>query len=576
MRTVSNFDQLPVPFRAVATDIGTGEMVVLDHGDLGRALRASMAIPTMFTAVEMDGRLLVDGGISNNVPVDVVRAMGADVVIAIDIGSPLLAPDKVGRSFLTILNQTTGLMTRANMAPRLASADVVITPDVAGFGMLQFDRGKEIIAKGEEEARKLVERLKPYALSEEEYRQWKAARHRVPDPIPMVTSVRIVGNQRVDARVLAPLVRMKAGTPFSPEKARDDLSRIFGLGDFETVDVALIADGDGAAVEYRLREKPWGPTYLRAGLGFESNGQGDNNLSLLAMVNKTRINAMGAEWKTEIQFGSTSIASTGFYQPLGFRGGWFVEPLFLYKRFDVPYYVDGEPVANFEVRQEEARIDLGHQFGRYGELRLGADWSFATPRRESGVIPPELDLVEGDTLNRAGAVLVGTVDRLDSGTVPRHGGLLRLTAFRGLESMGSDDTYTRIELNSNEFWTRGRHTLFGGLNGGVSPGGDLPLYDQFTLGGLFSLSGYASRELRGDNYGLLRLGYYYRFGKNVYVGGFLEGANVALLPEDLLEEPVYTATAMLAYDSAFGPFYLGFGSAGSGHTQFYARLGRQF
>lgn len=580
VRGVDNFDDLTVPFRAVATDIATGSKVVLSHGDFARALRASMAIPTVFSAVEIDGKLLVDGGVSDNVPVDVVRAMGADVVIAIDIGAPLLAGPEAGRSFLTILNQTMGLITRANMAPQLAAADLVITPDVASYGTLQFSAGREIIAKGEAEARSLADRLRPYALSAEEYQAWKLSRRRERNPIPSITAVRVEGNQRVDSRVLAAQVHVQPGAPYSADAARDDLSRIFGLGDFETADAELVQDGDGhesAALVYRVREKPWGPTYLRAGIAFEANGQGAIDFGLLASVNRTRINALGAEWKTEVEFGSNAFLGTSFYQPLSFSRGWFVEPGFSYQRRDVPLYVERDRIAEFDVREAATRLDLGYAFGRYGELRLGLVDALVEPRRHTGTVPEEYEYLVGETFQRVGLAFAGVADRLDSATLPKNGSYTRLTAFYSLPDLGADDAYTKIGLKASRYGTRGRHTVFGVLDAGVSPGGEnLPVYDQFVLGGFFSLSAYERGELRGDNFGLLRFGYYYRFGKVLHVGGFLEAARVAALPEDVLQNPVLSATAMMIADTAFGPLYLAFSGAEEGRRELYVIFGRHF
>lgn len=577
VRTVQDFDDLPIPFRAVATDIATGQKVVLDHGDLARALRASMAIPTVFSAVEMDGKLLVDGGISDNVPVDVVRAMGADVVIAIDIGSPLLAGADVGRSFLTILNQTLGLITRANMAPQLAAADLVLTPDVAMYGTLEFSAGHEIIAKGDAEARKFAEQLRPYALSEADYLAWKQSRHRERDPIPTVTAIRIEGNERVDARVLAAQMRLAPGEPFSSEGARGDLSRIFGLGDFETADAELVPDGEGTALVYRVREKPWGPTFLRLGLAFDANGQGENNLSLLASVNRTRINKLGAEWRTELQLGPEGIVSTSFYQPLAFSRGWFIEPTVAYERLSVPLYVDRERVADLEVRQEDLRFDLGYAFGQFAELRLGIDRAWVAARRSSGVVPEELEYVVGENFNRAGLALSGIVDRLDSATLPKNGSYIQLTGYQSFEELGADDDYTKLELKASRYWTKTRHTLFGAVKGGISPGDtDLPIYDQFWLGGFQSLSAFERGELRGDNFALLRLGYYYRLGKVLHIGGFAEAARVASLPKDVLEDPVLTGTVMLVADTAFGPAYFAYSVAEEGRRELYLVFGRRF
>jgi NTE family protein len=576
VRTVRDFDELPVPFRAVATDIGNGQMVVLDHGDLSIALRASMAIPTAFAAVEVDGRLLVDGGITNNVPVDVVRAMGADVVIAIDIGSPLFGAEEAGRSYLKILGQTLGMITRSNMEPRLAAADLVITPPVADYGTMQFAKAAEIVAAGEAEARRLADQLRPYALSEEDYLAWKASRHREPDPIPVVTAVRFEGNRRVDSRVLAEQIRLAPGAPYSPEAANDDLARLFGLGDFESIDVDLEPEGDGAAVVYRMREKPWGPTYLRVGLGFEANLEGSNSLSLLAGINWTRLNALGAEWKTDAQLGSETVIQSGFYQPLSFRTGWFFEPSARYQRRQLPLFEEGVRIAELDVQHNFFRLDLGYLFGRYGEVRLGVERSFIDASRESGDVPDGLEPFLGRTIDRGGIAFTGVVDQLDNARLPKHGGFASLTAFQGLESLGAEEEYTRIELNTARYWTREKNTWFGQLDGGVSPDSVLPVYDRFLLGGLFSLSGFETGELSGDNYGVVRAGYYRSLTRRFHVGGYGEAARVGDEPDDLLENPVLTITGLIVADTPVGPLYFGLASAEGGRHSIYIQYGRLF
>lgn len=576
VRTIRDFDQLPIPFRAVATDIATGEMVVLGSGDLARALRASMAIPSVFTPVEIDGRLLVDGGVTDNVPVDVVRAMGADVVIAIDIGAQFAEDEEVGRSLLAILGQTNRMITRGNMIARLAAADIVVTPDISGIGTLEFHRGREIIARGEAEARRMTDLLARYALDEGEYERWKSARRREPDPLPIVTRVEIEGNQRVDRRALATQIRLRAGAPFSAETAREDLSRLFGLGDFETVDVAIEPEGDEVAVVYQVREKSWGPTYLRFGLGFRADLEGESDLSVLAQANRTRINALGAEWKTELQLGSDRVLRTGFYQPLSFDPGWFVEPSAGYRRLDLVLFADSEPVAELDVEGWSTRLDLGYNFGRYGEARLGVERAELSPRRRSGMLPATLAALDGASFQRAGVALSAVVDRLDSATLPKDGSIGRLTAYRALEELGADDEYTRLELRAARFDTRGRHTVFADLGAGASPGGTLPIYDRFSFGGFFSLSGYLPGEIAGDNYGFVRIGYYLRLGGPFHAGGHVELLGVADRFGSVAGDPIVTGTALLIADTQVGPFYLAAGAGETGHRKLYVVFGRQF
>ena len=575
VRTVHDFDDLPTPFRAVATEIATGQMVVLGKGDLAEALRASMAIPTVFTPVEIDGQLLVDGGVTDNVPVDVVRAMGADIVIAIDIGAQFADEEAVGKSFLSILGQTNRMITRGNMIARLAAADIVITPDISGIGTLEFEKGHEIIERGENQARAQAEELRPYALSEEEYAAWRASRERQPDPIPTVVAVRFEGNERVDSRVLAAQIGTRPGRNFDPESVRSDLSRLYGLGDFESVDARIEDEGEGAAVVFRVREKPWGPTYLRLGLSVEADLEGSSDLAVLAAINRTRINSLGAEWKTEMQLGSLRLVQSGFYQPLSFDKGWFVEPSAHWRRTDYTLFVDEESVAELDLQIVGADLDLGYTFGRYGEARMGLAFDTLTARRKSGVVPPDVGVQTGETFQRGAIVLRGVVDRLDSATLPKNGSLTRLTALTTLEELGSDDEYSKAELRNSEYWTRGRNTLFGALQGGYSPD-ILPIYDRFQLGGFFSLSAYEPGELAGSNYGLARLGYYYRLGKLLHIGGYLEAASVAEHFSDLTDDIATTATAILLADTPLGPFYVGYASAEEGRRALYILFGRQF
>jgi len=139
---IHDFSELPIPFKAVAADIETGEAVVLDHGDLSEAIRASMSIPGVFSPIEIDGRMLVDGGIADNVPVDVVRAMGADVVIAVDVGGPLLKREQMGSMF-AVTSQVLTILTRRNADLQLKDATIVLAPDVSRYGAMAFSEGQD-------------------------------------------------------------------------------------------------------------------------------------------------------------------------------------------------------------------------------------------------------------------------------------------------------------------------------------------------------------------------------------------------------------------------------------------------
>src|SRR4051812_32588079 len=539
VRAVDDFDALPIPFRAVATDISNGEMVVLRQGDLARALRASMAIPSAFSAVEIDGRLLVDGGISNNIPVDVVRSMGADVVIAIDIGEPLLTTEQVRSSLFSILSQTIGMITRANMKPRREQADLVIAPDVGGFGTLAFDRSPEILQRGVDKTRAMAADLARFAVPEEEYRRWREARRRAAAPPLAVTAVRFEGDTRVDPRVLQNAVRLVPGQPLDLAVVEEDLGRIFGLGDFEAVDFDLARDpGGGAVAIYRVHDKSWGPNYLRAGLVLDTDADGRNDFGVLAKLTATRLNRRGAEWTTDLRIGGDRYAVTELYQPFTFKTGWFAAVRAGYESRLTSIFENGHKLADLEARDSIVGADLGYTFGEFGETRLGVLRRWVLTRTAAGALPPDLDPFLDRTIDLGGVRFSGVVDRLDNAKIPHRGILLQLTAFHSLASLGAEVEYTKVDLKLSKFFTRGRHTLFGTLDGGFSPGSDLPVFDELTFGGLFSLSGFAQGELRGQNFGVARLGYLYRLGRSFYFGGYGEAGRAAGTHAEIRHNPI--------------------------------------
>jgi NTE family protein len=303
---VENFDRLPIPFRCVATDIQTGDPVVLGRGNLANAMRASMAIPVAFTPVELDGRTLVDGGITNNIPVDVVREMGADIVIAIDLGAPLTS--RQVKSLLEIRSQMMRMLIRKNMEPQLENADLVINPEVSQYGTLDFSRIDENMKLGAEAAEAKRPELAKLAIAPEDYEKHRTRQRESRGETPTIDAIEFKGNQRVDDRIINHKVRLQAGDRFDFESLFDDISRIYGLGDFSQVFFAVREAGDGRVVlTIDMVEKPWGPNYLHFGLSASSDLQGDNRLAALVNLTNTRLNSLGAEVRSDFQLGTRSL-----------------------------------------------------------------------------------------------------------------------------------------------------------------------------------------------------------------------------------------------------------------------------
>jgi NTE family protein len=571
---VDSFDDLPIPFRCVATDIQTGEMVVLGEGSLAVALRASMAIPTVFAPVELDGRRLVDGGLVRNLPVDVVREMGADIVIAVDVGAPL--KDSETESLLQIFEQTMNMLTRKNVEEQLPLADLLIIPPVGKFGTMRFDQVQEIVDLGVSQALAHGEELRSLAVGPDEFQQLAAARPEPGTPPERIGEILIEGNERVDTRTLFPLLRTQAGGPLDLDLLGEDLLRLYGLADFESVTFSL-DPGDQPDLALNLREKSWGPNYLRFNFQFSTDFDGDTNIGFLTNVTSRPINRKGGEWRNDLLIGRNSGLFSELYLPLGFKRRWFVAPRIDIENRRPSFYQDLKEVADLDVSTASASFDLGHQFGKFGEIRVGATRGIAEIDLETGVLPDDPDSLLGQRIDVGGVEVRAIVDRVDKVTFPRHGYATRILGFLSEEALGADLEYDKWGFGGSLFSTFARrHSVFLALEGGWSPGGELPIHEEFTLGGFLSLSGFSTGQLRGQYFGVARVGYYTNFGR-LFVGGFAEGGNVWQLSQEAsFDDLIYTGTLFIGSETIIGPVYLAYGTAEGGFNSFYLVFGRAF
>ena len=570
---VDDFDELPIPFRCVATDISTGGMVVLGGGNLATALRASMAIPTVFSPVELDGLLLVDGGLTRNLPVDVALEMGADVVIAVDVSEPLIG-QKV-ESLVQVYSQTMRMLTRVNVESQLELADLVVSPPVTGFSTMDFASIEQIVRLGEDEARAMEVELSRYSVAPAEYDQLAAAA--LPRIHPeVIGEVRFEGNERVDGRIIEPLLRVQSGDPMNLDDVGQDLLRIYGLADFESVTFSLDSE-EPRDLTLHLREKPWGPNYVHFNFSFSSVLDGDTAVGLLANVTSRPLNSLGAEWRNTLVVGRDSLLSSEFYQPFDFRGRWFFAPRLNLGRRRLFFYEDLRSLAELEVLTGEAAIDFGYQFGNFGQVRLGARRGLVDVSVDSGDLPGDVVDQIRDGIDLAGVEGSAVFDRLDSATFPSRGGSSIVQAFYSLESFGASEEYARWQAKVNQFFTfGGRHTVLLAVQGGWSPGGELPVYEEFTLGGFLSLSGFARDQLRGQYFGVGRAGYYTRLG-GLYLGGYFEAGNTWSTSSDAdFDSLIGAGTLFLGKDTRLGPLYLAYGVAEDSHRSFYIVFGRTF
>ncbi len=573
-----SFDDLPIPFRAVATDLETGDKVVLDHGDLPQAVMASMAVPGAFAPVEREGRLLVDGGLVDNLPVDVAKAMGADIIIAVDIGTTLSTREDLG-SPIDISRQVITILTIKNENKQAAAADILVRPDLSRFHSTQYNLAPQLMELGAKAIESARAKLLPLAVSDQEYAAYKEARRDRLSPPKPVDVVRFQGSRRVDERIIEAQMKTKAGRVPDAALLQRDIERIYSLGDFENVEARLEDAAGERELVVQARDKPWGPNFVRFGMEMEDDFSGGSRFTLKGNVTMTRLNALGAEWRNDVQFGRVQSLVSEFYQPLDFEGHWFVAPGFEYNYSLHDLYVGHQDLAEYRSRTILAGGDIGYQIGSWGELRLGPRWGHSRANPKIG--DPSLATFDVRLAGISGQMVF---DRADQVGFPRKGSRSGLFAFLARTGMGSQARYDKVWGYWGQWFSRGRNTFFVKAEAGSSWGTVLPIWDKYALGGFSSFSGYHPEQLIGDYYAVLRAGYYARIGslppglgKGVYFGGWLEAGNIWDTRAQVSSGDLkHALTLMFGADTRLGPLYFAYGRAGGGNSLFYLYLGRTF
>lgn len=578
---VSDFNKLPIPFRAMATNIETGESVVLARGSLPQAMRASMSVPGAIAPVEIDGKLLVDGGIANNLPINQARELCGDVIIAVNISTPPLRRDQI-TSALSVTGQLINFLGKQTVDEQIKSlrgSDLLIAPDLGDISSSTFDRSADAIRIGEEAARVAAPQLARYSLPPEQFAAHRQRQIAQDKGLGKVDEIRIENLNRTNVAVVAQLVESQPKQELSEDKVGADLRRIYGTGDYEAITYRIVGGETGPrAMIIEPTEKSWGPDYLRFGLALASDFQGDNQFNLLAQYRRTWLNHLGGEFTTEVQIGQNTHLLTEFYQPLEESGRWFVAPsAYVGQQSRGVFLVDNnEKVADYLVSVLQGGVDAGRVFGTWGQLRVGPVWSRVYARVDTG--SALLPTVRETTAGLRAALFV---DQTDNAFFPSSGYGVLINGYSAMTGLGSAQSYNRLEGNARAAVSYGPHILNAGISAGTDFGSDMPAFESFSLGGPLRMSAYRINELSGRRYTYGRLMYYNRtiplpdlLGSGVYVGGAAELARITDR-SDGLPSPgtAWSGSLFLGANTFLGPAYFGVGAGAGGRWSVYLLLG---
>ena len=406
-------------------------------------MRASMSVPGAMAPVEIDGRLLVDGGIANNLPIDQARKLCADVIIAVNISTPPLKRSEI-TSAVSVVGQLINFLGIESVDKQLKSLgdkDVLIAPDLGDISAAKFDRSKDAIRIGEEATRAVADKLRRYSLPPEQYAALRNTQIAEAKALGTVDEIRVEGLEKTNPAVVLNLVESKPGEPLSEEKIGADLRRIYGTRDYESISYRIVGGDTGPrAMIIQPTEKAWGADYLRFGVALASDFQGDNAFNALVQYRKTWLNHLGGEWTTEAQIGQNTHVWTEFYQPLNEAGQWFIAPSALIGQLTRPVFVGEDKVADYLISVGTGGVDLGANLGTWGQLRVAPVWSKVFARVDTG--SPVLPSVREPTAGLRAALFV---DQTNTAWFPSDGYGFIGTAYAAMTSFGSAQSYQRLE-----------------------------------------------------------------------------------------------------------------------------------
>ena len=584
----TDFDKLPIPFRAIATDAETGRMVIFKRGRLADVMRASMSVPGAIAPFTIGDKIYLDGGLTRNLPVDVVRDMGADIVIAVNIAGPLLKRDEL-QSIFGVSLQMINILTDQNVRVSIESLkkdDILISPPLDTIGSTDFNSAIDAMTIGAAATREIADTLRRVSAPED-YAALRAAQlQRVQAPTVVyskIDEIRVVGLDRANADELKRTLGIKPGDQIDFKRMNEGISRVFGTGYFERVNYSLLNEGEGLNARQIMvvnaREKQWGPNYLRFALSMAADTAGEGRFNLLMRYQQTQFNKAGAEWRNDLQIGRDRRFASNFFQPFGIGSIANISAGVELTRRPIDVFAAGRRISQYDVSTSTVGIDFGIDIGRSTIARLGilrgndsADvniGSFALPNVK---------------LKQGGVKLRVLYDSLDDANFPKTGSTASFDYYASTKVLSATRDYRKIEVNFSDHYSFGDHTIsvagrYGTILGGKQP---IPIFDQFSLGGFLQLSGYLPGELIGESVAMARVSYYQRLGnssnflgRNVYGGFSTEMGRVSQNFQTLSNNNMkYSIGMFVGFDTFLGPLYLGYGRSRERSNIFYFFLGQ--
>ncbi|QNK00228.1 patatin-like phospholipase family protein [Dyella telluris] len=586
---VHDFDQLPIPFRAVATDIVAGKPVVFGSGDLALSIRSSMSVPGAFAPTNVDDLLLVDGGLMDNVPMDVARNMGATQLIVVNVGSPLAHREELSNP-VAVLNQMVSALMEEKTQRQLSTLgpnDILITPALGDMSASEFNRGAEAIAIGKAAAEAALPRLRALAVGPDEWNAFVAQhRQRTFDPA-LVAFLKVDASHTQTAPYVEERLAKDVGKTFDATKLESQIGSIYGQGNYQQIDYRLQQQENQRGLLIIPRDKPWGPVYGKLGFQLDDDFAGRSEYLISGEVTATNINRLGAEWRSTAWAGRIGGLATEFYQPWGQGASTYIMPFGLLRNEDFPVFTEDGDKQLAEYRVKRSYLGLEGGWSPLPYWRVLTSYTRGSDKGDLRIGNPE-DFFN-ETQNYSQLKFGVDWDTLDDAQFPSKGARASLTYNMYRPWLGANQTGDVAQLKAD--WVpdfglaQTRYHLLLGMWASSALSHDKQM-DQFFeaqsfLGGFLNLSGYPERSLHGDQSFLGRAVVYRRTGKMdavfstpIFIGASLEAGNTWQSKSQVrFDSLIYAGSLFLGVQTPLGPLFLGYGYAEGGHNSVYLTFG---
>jgi len=573
---LKSFDDLPVPFRCVGTDLVSGHEEVFASGPLGEALRSTMSLPGIFSPVRKDGQVIADGGLLNNLPVDVAKAMGADIVIAVHLDTGTVSPEAV-RSWLDVAGRSIDVMIRANELNSMLAADVLLRADVSKYTTLDFEQAEKIVPQGYQAAKAKAAMLGKLSLDDVEWARYRAAveaRRLAPQFTPRF--VEIAGIHPAEARAIKPALAGFVNKPLDPAKLDSALIRLAGDGRIESAGYSIQQRGAEEGLLVNVTPMDYAPPAIYPAFEVDGSDLKDVRFTLGGRLSMLDVGGYRSEVRVDASIGSVYKLRGEYYHPFTPDSHWFIAPHAYVSNMSYNLFSRAELVSDYRLSRVAGGMDVGYEFGRFSEVRLGHDDGYFSANLQVGA--PTLGKLQG----RMGvSTLQYRLDRLDDAVIPRQGEAVS-TSFQWVDANpGATSAYPAAETEIQLFRRVSKPaSLFFSGDGGTIFDHHQQGLPEFSLGGPLRLASYGINELLTNQYFYFKTGYIHELmklpafiGRASYVTGAYEIGKVYGLEPSRLPNDVVGGVAVI---TAMGPVFIGASWGDSGHRKAFFQLGKVF